>query len=302
MPGTYIIYYGLKDTVNNFEPFSRYDTITVTGATITITKPKAPYKFTFTDADTGKLEIDAEATTQPASLQNLVHWSITPIVGSSLIITPDSIHHKAVTFKFANLPDSNNQFGIKKIKATIPEYNIADSIFIYCFYWKNGNVVPNFLNDIEYGFLPSSPGAYGYTRLSNVYLTSKADSIIFPDTGIAVGNYRFYKQSGIDCTAFTVGHERFHEWIYDQWSSGNWGTWKDSTDWDQDYLPNWFERDSSGTDSLISDTFGIQQIFGWTTTIGDCEYWACVKGIQNHKGDSLKDWSHGKFSKQWPVP
>jgi hypothetical protein len=163
--------------------------------------------------------------------------------------------------------------------------------------------VPSFLSDILYQDVDS---CYGYTVLSQIYLTDQADSIIFPAGGVTVGNYHFDQLFGMDCTAFTVGHERFHEWIYDQWQPGNWGYWTPSQDWDEDYLPNWFERDSSLTDSTNADTYNIYQTLGWRLpqngNIGDQEYWACVWGKFNPKGDTLKDWSHGRFSSQWPDP
>lgn len=171
------------------------------------------------------------------------------------------------------------------------------------YYWREGAVVPSFLSDILYQDVDS---CYGYTVLSQIYLTDQADSIIFPAGGVTVGNYHFDQLFGMDCTAFTVGHERFHEWIYDQWQPGNWGYWTPSQDWDEDYLPNWFERDSSLTDSTNADTYNIYQTLGWRLpqngNIGDQEYWACVWGKFNPKGDTLKDWSHGRFSSQWPDP
>jgi hypothetical protein len=205
----------------------------------------------------------------------------------------------------------------------LPRWNLAESVLVKSFYiicaynnlmdtvpnwfyfWRQGNVVPGLLSDIQFP-QADRPNDYGYTNLDQIYLTRRADSIDFPIGGVNVGPQHFDPDSGMDCTAQTIGHERFHQWIYEQWQPGRWGYWSQAQDLDEDYLPNWFERDSSLTDSLNADTYHIYQTFGWTPpqngNIGDQEYWACVKGKFNPRGDTLKDWSHGRFSKQWPGP
>jgi hypothetical protein len=318
------LYYIVEDTASSthYADTSAYLPIQVMGPRIVITAPADSDKVTFDSSATGILSITATGTVNPLpAYQDSLLWSITPIAGCSLLVSPPSAIGRTVDFTFRHLPSDNDEFGDKYIKASIPKWNLAESVLVNTFYtkcaynspidtvpnwfyyWQEGSVIPEFSSDIRHPQVDSLPRALGYTNLDKIYLTIRADSAEYPQTGITVGNYTFYEVRGLDCTASVIGHEKFHQWLYNQWHSGAWGIWDTTTDCDGDWLPNWFERDSSQTDSLNQDSKGIYTIFGWQDEgIGDNEYWACVRGLYHPRGDSLKDWSYGRYSKQWPGP
>jgi hypothetical protein len=228
-----------------------------------------------------------------------------------------------VTFELTGLPNDNDQFGPKYIKATLPGYNAAESVEVKLFYnkyatnhpgggigsppnwyyyWGQGQVVPDLVNPLL-GFIgyDDTLSIYGITTNGIIIIGPLTCTIHYnPPLGPIDGQYYGGPQTnGIDCTAEVVAHERFHEWVWNNWQLGGiWYPWTPEKDMDGDMLENTYEALVCGTDSLNSDTKNMAQ-FGWDILLGDQEYMGVIMG-DGVRGIQIKDWSAGNYSKQWP--
>jgi len=145
---------------------------------------------------------------------------------------------------------------------------------------------------------------YGSTQGNTVKIGPSAATVHYPihgDTGYTINNVDFGGNdvNGIDCTAEVVAHEKYHRWVYRNWQSG--GIWYGQTDTDGDGLPDNYEVNISSTFPDSSDSYHVAIIRNHPPyqAYGDQEYMAMVTA-NGMVGDSLKDWSAGLYSKQWP--
>jgi hypothetical protein len=136
LPDTYLVYFTAIDTVTDYQRTCQPETIVVTPPRIEIILPADSAKVTFNALDPGRLDILAVGTTVPDSLRDSLVWSITPIVGSTLASKPTIPKGDSVWFRYTGLPDSNNQFGVKYLKASLVDYDVAESVMVKVFFPK----------------------------------------------------------------------------------------------------------------------------------------------------------------------
>jgi hypothetical protein len=94
--------------------------------------------------------------------------SITPITGSHFMVVPSSSKGHSVNFVFTNLPSDNDQFGNKYIKASLPRFNLAESVLVKVFFLKYATNHPA-------GLHPEWPNWYYYWRQTSSYVLALQD-------------------------------------------------------------------------------------------------------------------------------
>jgi hypothetical protein len=320
IPDTCQLYYIVSDTENGYADTSDYKTVSVQMIKIIINEPKGSAKVTFDDGAVGKLSITTQGSTKPLSIfSDSLVWSITPITGSHFMVVPSSSRGHSVNFVFTNLPSDNDQFGNKYIKASLPRFNLAESVLVKVFflkyahnnpsdtlpnwyyYWRTCDIIPQFNSEILYDAIDTS--CYAKTNGLVISITRiGADQWL--SNSVCIGPYYCFggpSVQGIDCTASVIAHEMFHQWLHQQWETGEWvGVPPPFPDDDGDGLPNIFETEITGTDPDNPDTYQMANYWPNYALIGDQEYWACVQGY-GMTGNPNLDWSHGLYSKQWPI-
>jgi hypothetical protein len=138
-PGACQLYYIVEDTASSthYADTSAYLPIQVMGPRIVITAPANLDKVTFDSSATGILSITATGTVNPLpAYQDSLIWSITPIAGCSLLVSPPDARGQTVDFTFRHLPSDNDEFGNKYIKASLPRWNLAESVLVQVFFTK----------------------------------------------------------------------------------------------------------------------------------------------------------------------
>jgi hypothetical protein len=254
-PGDVQIQYKIKDIPSGYES-EPSDPITLHLApTIEITSPSNDDKFAFDDQSQGTMTIPATATVYPLQSASGLDWTITEIEGSDLIITPGGDPPTSVTIEYSNLPEDNDQFGVKYIKVAIPAYNVADSVLVkvffdktsdnnpevpypnWYFYWGEGsepNPVVAGLPGCAYNALLIDRYGTTDTITGFIQIGPRASRIHYECSppggpgcyGYLINGIRFGGDhvNGVDCTAEVVAHERFHKWVVlEAWAPG--GSW-----------------------------------------------------------------------------
>jgi hypothetical protein len=271
------LYFIAIDTVSGFGATSEYKL--VGKPRIEITMPPDSAKFCFTADSVGVLACTAAAVVNPPWLANSLQWIITPIVGSSLTTIPDPPRGDSVIFMFTNLPDSNNQFGVKYLKASLVGYDARDSVMVESFF---GEIADN------HPVPPWAPNWYYYWRQVDTLESQNAiyDNPLPCDTmpGLLGFRYDAFDQFvhicaishtwdlrvecdpqdtmwGIDCFANVLIHEQTHleydrdwYWVRPDGTPGPYSP--DSTDDpDRDGIPD-AEEDSLGYTPGVRDSDG----------------------------------------------
>jgi hypothetical protein len=186
-------------------------------------------KLTFNALDPGRLDILAVGTTVPDSLRDSLVWSITPIVGSTLVTKPVVPKGDSVWFRFAGLPDSNNQFGVKYLKASLVDYDVAESVMVKVFYPKDATNNPDTQHDWPnwYYYWKQTPAyvwghqAFGGSDCSphkSGYYTPGDTMFHVCDSAAAAGYSECDSTTwtGVDLFAATELHENTH--LNDWWA------------------------------------------------------------------------------------
>ena len=106
-------------------------------------------------------------------------------MGSQVTCTPANAKGGAVVFKYTGLPDSNNQFGPKYVKAALPKYSVAESVMIKAYFPKTATNHPASGGQV-------TPNWYYYW-------------------GQTLANYGTHLYSGGNCTDTTIGYYTFGE-------------------------------------------------------------------------------------------
>ena len=130
-PGDTRIKYRIKDVPTEYySDWSNWITLHLVPK-VTITIPLNGAEFSYDQRDPGILSINVSANVIPSLLGNQLTWKISKILGSDLI----SIPHSAVgTFEYSGLPQYNSQYGLQLIVASLPSWNVADTVRIFVYY------------------------------------------------------------------------------------------------------------------------------------------------------------------------
>jgi hypothetical protein len=290
---------------------------------------KVSAKFTFDTTSTGVLACTAYAATVPAFLKDSLEWSITPILGSNLTTIPSPPKGDTIIFRFENLPDSNNQFGVKYIAASLVNYDARDSAMVKTFYEKTatnhpGGITPNWyyywsqtdaniLGNIYGGFFYDPNGGMHGCGVSDTrawYYFAPDSSQYDPyfhvcdlaaDTQQVRGAYPHIDSiflNGIDAFAISSIHENQHRTDLHNW----WGFPPDTTylDTDLDDIPDHIEsticydpqNPNVCCDSLNYDSDGDGQWDSEDHAL-DAEWGNCVicSGLWIDSSADDEDWS-----------
>jgi len=199
-------------------------------------------------------------------------WSITPIVGSTLASKPTIPKGDSVWFRYTGLPDSNNQFGVKYLKASLVDYDVAESVMVKVFFPKYATNNPSDTLPNWYYYWRQTPAGLdsniysgpkciaswcGYYDFSDYFYhvcpaAAETDSARCDSTSVA----------HIDLFAMTCRHERQHQTDYDTWwrPIGGYGQNR-HLDADSDFVPSSIEP-SLGLDSLnkFSNPWGADSV------------------------------------------
>lgn len=226
-PGDVEIYYIILDTETLYESEPSPRKLLHIKPEIDITAPAWESKFTYSEVTLGALVIQAAATANPPSLEADIVWSIWDIAESDLTTDPSPAQGPGVTFTYTNLPSQNDQFGEKYIKASLPAYNVAESVLVKVFFLKYNNdnpggVEPNWyyywkqtsaaVGVHEYGGSECDGTRHGYYRFSEARfhicsIAAESDSILCAQS----------RWDGIDLFAATCRHEEQHRLDYFAW-------------------------------------------------------------------------------------
>ena len=99
-----------------------------------ILSPADSSKFTYDASNPGLLDITLVGETYSSTLNDSIVWSMEPI-GNSTLLTPSSaLRGDTVTYSYQGLPDQNVDFGPKRVIASLPAYNVADTVTVLIFF------------------------------------------------------------------------------------------------------------------------------------------------------------------------
>ena len=79
----------------------------------------ADRRFVFTPDKPGRLTIRARARVEPAEYAGQLQWQIQGVQGSQMSATPADLRGPEVEVVFTGLPESNNEFGSKEVRASL---------------------------------------------------------------------------------------------------------------------------------------------------------------------------------------
>jgi len=227
-PGDYNLYYRITESYSGDDAISPMSLVHVEPK-LEIIAPLIYSQHTYSAGNPGELTIDFIGQATPSSLNDQIEWSMQAIGSSNLITPPESRIGPDVTFMYQNLPPWNDDFGKKWIIASLPEYNVADTVNILIFYDKYANnhtgLLPNAPN--WYYYWKQTPATHGVSRYggdctggNGYYLFGEswfhicphaAESDQVPCSGQTV--------DGIDLFAVTCRHEEQHRLDY-------WNLWQ----------------------------------------------------------------------------
>jgi hypothetical protein len=261
---------------------------------VKITKPKEDEQFVFSGNE--ELDVWSEAEADPEDRNDSIQpWSIDPIEGSELKTEPDPPVGQTVLFRFSGLPDDNNQFGQKTIKADNARPVTIKAFFSKRYekegkpnwfrYWKQG-AVPD-MEDFEYDRTTSS---YGYFRRPNTLALGRRASKTCPGITITIKKPKLKfiiipTLKGVDNCHSTVLHERMHKTIYEKYHL--------LPDSDGDGLPDAYEILTYldyGFDNKNPDTHDMKRISPSYASYGDQEV-LCREAELGHSAKHELDWA-----------
>jgi len=166
-------------------------------------------------------------------------------------------------------------------------------------YWIKDGSVPD-MSGTKYN---GNGAGYGLSDGTNVYLHKAAAGVHYSNpitltTSFGTETFGGPSVKGIDCAAEVVAHERYHNWVSDQWKTG--GSFSGKTDSDKglqatdcnDRLPDSYETDTSKTKNDDTDTYSLETVkHPDYRRYGDNEYMA-MRTANSKKGDASKDWAN----------
>jgi len=249
---------------------------------ITILLPTTGDNFAFNSASPGKLEIDATAIVNPPEYGGEVEWEVSDIGRTKATVTPE--RGQIVKITFEGLPDRNNHFGNKTIRAKVRGksakvtvqvfYNAtatnhpgdgAGSTPNWFQYWKETRAAQGheaFLGYIDEFKGSNDPndipiGRYILPR-DRLYVTDLVQSS--PGCTARSTATGGPNATGIDCFAEIIAHEWQHREEEQEWWAGlkgsyGWMLVYKMKDWDWDGVPHSVEQSETGCrDDWLSET------------------------------------------------
>ncbi len=198
------------------------------------------------------LSVTCTGNATPSNLNSQIIWEMEEIPYSYLQTDPNDLVGETVTFEYLSMPINNKDFGSKIVIASLPDYDVSDTIDVLIFYrkmainypggdettknwyyyWKQeSGPVPD-LTGISYD--PDSPNdAYYDHWIDKLYITDGGAGAFL---GLNIGGIEFNECYGIDRAATCAIHERKHQELLNKWRLGG--------EWHQQWGDHWiFEPD-----------------------------------------------------------
>lgn len=272
------------------------------GVSLIIVHPAPDERLVFDQHVSGGFLSSAVAKATPEDMKDHVLWEIPEIPGTELSVDPPDSRGSALRFSYEGLPDANEEFGDRIIRATLPPYREClnpeeqevrfffdrDSMGNpgqskepnWFFYWIQTSAGQGRDREIRYGG-EHEKGAHGYFMKAFPDEITICDgarlSMRNPVTGVF--------SEGIDNFATTVLHEFEHKRIYDTYWRGFDAPWRyqgkrDDEYWEKhpDYLKeyNKVDGDGDGIPDVEERKYGLHPLLHDTHNIGynDEEYLA----------------------------
>lgn len=167
-------------------------------------------------------------------------------------------------------------------------------------YWKVHGCVHPDMGRYVYREGDWSEGGHFDRQTGELVLAGKAAdvilsySIVHPTTGEAILD--FPTKRGVDFCAEVVEHELTHEWVHNNWITGEWDPMADPEEYDSDDdgLPDFFEIEVTHTDPDKRDTYNLKDLFGAAIygEIGDQEFYCRMMARDTHALDPSNDWAY----------
>jgi len=292
-------------------------------------------KYKFSDAKPAKLEVTLQADVTPASYANDVQWELPDILGSQRQVTPQTARGPTVTVSYTNLPQHNDDFGKKTVRASVntPRCTAQAEKELQFFFPRDatnnpGGKNPNWFYywtqtaaakpsgqymNIEYGGLTFDrcaesgipaifkPGA-GYKTIHVCDLSKLGSEFkeVYPllDHTTAAKYLGTRTVTGIDTFAAAIIHEYQHYLAYHNWREGKSTTQLDAQDQDRDGIPDSVEP-SLGYDPTKFQTYLPNDPKVGKDKVGGDEEWMAYEAMRGYAPGTYDKVDWASPGKQW---
>lgn len=303
---------------------------------LTIIEPKNKARYEYSAMDT-TLVLNLEATTKPEHYADSVKWTVPDLEGVEYTVDKGTLTGKKLEIIYTSLPEDNNQFGRKKITATLnvgscTATETRDIQFFYprdaknnpdgehynwFYYWKQTPAAKPFGQTvaIEFGgtqfdackdfHVPAMfKPAYLYKTIHVCDLTAKLNKqfrIDFPAVSRSVPTTLTSKTwkaaTHIDTFAVLMRHEFIHFNAYHTWREGKTEEQMDAEDTDIDGIPDNLEPGMGFTKNKYQTYWGDDPEFKKIN--GDEEFLA-YEAMYDYVNGTYDDYDWGHPGKNWP--
>lgn len=239
-------------------------------------------------------------TVPHSAYEDSIVWSITPIIGSNLTYMPPTKKGRTMKFTYSKLPSLNSQFGNKYIKASLAQFNVAESVLVEIFFAKYASNHPS-------GGIGTPPNWYYYWKQTIAshgnhvyggplciphrtgYYQDGSSSFHICASASGKEDVQCSSDSadGIDLFAISCIHENQHQLDYGNWWAPH-GGWDSSMDRDQgigDWVPDHLEPspgmpyspdsiDTDGDSLIDSEDHAYDRECDWTKHFADSLDWS----------------------------
>lgn len=303
---------------------------------LTIIEPQNKARYVYGILDPA-LTIKLEARTKPQGYADSVEWAIPEMEGVNRTILQGSTTGRTLDVVYKNLPSDNNQFGRKKITATLKvgsctasetrevrffyprdaKSNPGGEYYNWFYYWRQTPAAKPFGQtvNIEFGgtefdackdfHVPAMfKPAYMYKTIHICDLTQKLGNTFettFPSVKRSVPKTVTVKNlrstHHIDTFAVIVRHEYIHYNAYHTWREGKTQAQWQTQDADLDGIPDSLEAGMEFDASKFQTYWGYDP--QWKKIGGDEEFLA-YEAMYDYKDGTYDEYDWGKPGKNWP--
>ena len=303
---------------------------------LTIIEPKDRARYVYGILNP-TLELKLEAKTKPEHYADSVEWTIPEMNGVTRTILQGAPTGRKLDVIYKNLPKDNDQFGKKKVTATLKvgsctatetrevrfffprdaKNNPGGEYYNWFYYWKQTPAAKPFGQtiNIEFGgtqfdvckdfHVPAMfKPAYMYKTIHICDLTAKLDNafaMTFPSVKRSVPKTVTVKEyrttRHIDTFAVIVRHEYIHFSAYHNWRQGKTMAQMEAQDKDLDGIPDHLEP------GMEFDPDKFQTYWGWDPQwkkIGGDEEFLAYEAMYDYKDGTYDAYDWAKPGKNWP--
>ncbi len=302
---------------------------------LTIVEPKDGARYVYGILDP-KLELRLEVRTKPENYADSVTWAVPEMEGVTRTTLQGGLTGKRLDVTYKNLPKDNNQFGRKKVTATLKvgsctatetrevrffyprdaKNNPGGEYYNWFYYWKQTPAAKPFGQtiNIEFGgtqfdvckdfHVPAMfKPAYMYKTIHICDLTQKLGASFdttFPSVKRSVPKTLTVKEKRttyhIDTFAVIVRHEFIHFNAYHTWREGKTQAQMEAADQDLDGIPDHLEPGMEFQPDKFQTYWGDDP--EWKKIGGDEEFLA-YEAMYDYKDGTYDEYDWAKPGKNW---